>query len=138
MMSEPSCGTGKVSLKETGIGFVPFSPLGKSFLTGAIKEDTQFDKTDFRNMVPRFTAENRKANQALVKTLSKFAQRKKATPAQLALAWILAQKPRMVRIPATTKRHGLEENIGAAAVELTTHDLCEIDSTASDIIVHGA
>ena len=126
------------TLAELGIGFVPFSPLGKGFLTGAIKEDTQFDKTDFRNIVPRFTAENRKANQALVDALSKFAQRKKATPAQIALAWILAQKPWMVPIPGTTKRHRLEENIGAAAVELTPADLREIDSAASDIKVQGA
>lgn len=126
------------TLEELGIGFVPFSPLGKGFLTGAIKEDTQFDKMDFRNIVPRFTAENRKANQALVKALSKFAQRTKATPAQIALAWILAQKPWMVPIPGTTKVHRLEENLAAAAVELTPDDLREIDSAASDIKVQGA
>ena len=126
------------TLEELGIGFVPFSPLGKGFLTGAIKEDTQFDKTDFRNIVPRFTEENRKANQALVNALSKFAQHKKATLAQIALAWILAQKPWMVPIPGTTKLHRLEENIAAAAVELTPHDLRAIDSAASDIKVLGA
>jgi len=126
------------TLEELGIGFVPFSPLGKGFLTGAIKEDTQFDKTDFRNIVPRFTAENRKANQALVKALGKFAQRKKATPAQIALAWILAQKPWMVPIPGTTKVHRLEENLAAATVELTPDDLREIDSAAADIKVQGA
>src|SRR5215470_17359465 len=107
------------TLEELGIGFVPFSPLGKGFLTGAIKEDTQFDKTDFRNVVPRFTAENRKANQAFVDRLSNFAQRKKTTPAQIALAWILAQKPWMVPIPGTTKLYRLEENVGAAAIELS-------------------
>jgi len=126
------------TLEELGNGFVPFSPLGKGFLTGAIKEDTQFDKTDFRNIVPRFTGENRKANQALVNALSKFAQHKKATLAQIALAWILAQKPWMVPIPGTTKLHRLEENIAAAAVELTPHDLRAIDSAASDIKVLGA
>jgi len=126
------------TLEELGIGFVPFSPLGKGFLTGAIKEDTQFDKTDFRNIVPRFSEENRKANQALVKALNKFAQHKKATLAQIALAWILAQKPWMVPIPGTTKLHRLEENIGAAAVELTPDDLRAIDSAASDIKVLGA
>jgi len=126
------------TLEKLGIGFVPFSPLGKGFLTGAIKEDTQFDKTDFRNIVPRFTAENRKANQVLVKALSKFAQRKKATPAQIALAWILAQKPWMVPIPGTTKLPRLEENLAAAAVELTPDDLREIDTAASDIKVQGA
>jgi aryl-alcohol dehydrogenase-like predicted oxidoreductase len=126
------------TLEDLGIGFVPFSPLGKGFLTGAIKEDTRFDTTDFRNIVPRFTAENRKANQALVDALSNFAQRKKATPAQIALAWILAQKPWMVPIPGTTKLHRLEENIGAAAVELTPDDLRAIDSAASQIKVQGA
>ena len=126
------------TLEELGIGFVPFSPLGKGFLTGAITEDTQFDKTDFRNVVPRFAAENRKANQALVDALSNFAQRKKATPAQIALAWILAQKPWMVPIPGTTKLHRLEENIGAGTIELTTDELREIDSAASGIKVQGA
>ena len=108
------------TLEELGIGFVPFSPLGKGFLTGKINEETKFDKTDFRNIVPRFTPENRKANQALVDLLSKIAERKKATPAQIALAWILAQKPWMVPIPGTTKLHRLEENIGAAAIRTNT------------------
>jgi len=126
------------TLEELGIGFVPFSPLGKGFLTGAIKEDTRFDNADFRNIVPRFTAENRKANQALVDALSNFAQRKRATPAQIALAWILAQKPWMVPIPGTTKLHRLEENIGAVGVELTPDDLRAIDSSASQIKVQGA
>jgi aryl-alcohol dehydrogenase-like predicted oxidoreductase len=126
------------TLEELGIGFVPFSPLGKGFLTGKISEDTQFDKTDFRNIVPRFTPENRKANQALVDLIGKFAQLKKATPAQIALAWLLAQKPWIVPIPGTTKLHRLEENIGAAAVELTREDLRELESTASKISVQGA
>ena len=126
------------TLEELGIGFVPFSPLGKGFLTGAIKEDTQFDKTDFRNIVPRFTAENRKANQAVVDLIGKFAQQKKATPAQVALAWLLAQKPWIVPIPGTTKLHRLEENIGAAAVELTPEDLRQLDSATSKIAVQGA
>ena len=125
------------TLEELGIGFVPFSPLGKGFLTGAIKEDTQFDKTDFRNIVPRFTPENRKSNQALVDVLSKFAQRKKATPAQIALAWLLAQKPWIVPIPGTTKLHRLEENLGAANVQLTSEDLRQIDEAASQITVVG-
>src|SRR5256885_219821 len=125
------------TLEELGIGFVPFSPLGKGFLTGKITEETKFDQTDFRNIVPRFTPENRKANQALVDLLSKIAERKKATPAQMALAWILAQKPWMVPIPGTTKRHRLEENIGAAAVELTADDLREIKGAASKISVQG-
>jgi aryl-alcohol dehydrogenase-like predicted oxidoreductase len=126
------------TLEELGIGFVPFSPLGKGFLTGKISEDTQFDKTDFRSIVPRFTAENRKANQALVDLLGKFAERKKTTPAQIALAWLLAQKPWIVPIPGTTKLHRLEENIGAAAVELTPDDLRQIDGAASGIAVQGA
>ena len=126
------------TLEELGIGFVPFSPLGKGFLTGAIKEDTKFDKTDFRNIVPRFSEENRKANQALVEVLGKFAARKKATSAQIALAWLLAQKPWIVPIPGTTKLHRLEENIGAAAVELTRDDLRQIDEAASKIAVQGA
>jgi aryl-alcohol dehydrogenase-like predicted oxidoreductase len=126
------------TLEELGIGFVPFSPLGKGFLTGAITADTKFDKTDFRNVVPRFTPENRKANQELVDVLGKFAQQKKATPAQIALAWILAQKPWIVPIPGTTKLHRLEENIGGAAVELTTDDLREVDSAASQIKLEGA
>lgn len=125
-------------LEELGIGFVPFSPLGKGFLTGKISEDTQFHPRDFRNIVPRFTPENRKANQALVDLIGKFAQQKKATPAQIALAWLLAQKPWIVPIPGTTKLHRLEENIAAATVELTTDDLCEIDGAASKMIVHGA
>ncbi len=126
------------TLEELGIGFVPFSPLGKGFLTGKISEDTQFDKNDFRNIVPRFTPENRKANQALVDLLTAVAERKKATPAQIALAWLLAQKPWIVPIPGTTKLHRLEENIGAAAVELTPEDLRQIDSAASKITVQGA
>src|SRR6266550_4273577 len=125
-------------LEELGIGFVPFSPLGKGFLTGKINEETKFDKTDFRNVVPRFTPENRRANQALVDLLSKIAETKKATPAQIALAWILAQKPWMVPIPGTTKLHRLEENIGDAAIELTPDDLRQIDSAASKIPVQGA
>jgi aryl-alcohol dehydrogenase-like predicted oxidoreductase len=125
------------ALEELGIGFVPFSPLGKGFLTGKISEDTQFDKTDFRNIVPRFTQENRKANQALVDLIGKFAEQKKATAAQIALAWLLAQKPWIVPIPGTTKLHRLEENIGAAAVELTPDDLSQIDNAAAKIAVHG-
>ncbi len=126
------------ALEELGIGFVPFSPLGKGFLTGKINEETKFDKTDFRNVVPRFTPENRRANQALVEVLSKIAARKKATPAQIALAWILGQKPWMVPIPGTTKLHRLEENIAAAAIELTPDDLGQIDSATSKIPVQGA
>ena len=126
------------TLEELGIGFVPFSPLGKGFLTGAIKEDTKFDKTDFRNIVPRFTEENRRANQALVDLVGKFAAQKKVTPAQIALAWLLAQKPWIVPIPGTTKRHRLVENIGAAAVELTPEDLQQIENAASKIPVQGA
>ena len=126
------------TLEELGIGFVPFSPLGKGFLTGAINADTTFDKTDFRNVVPRFDAENRKANQTLVDVLSKIAAEKGVTNAQIALAWLLAQKPWIVPIPGTTKLHRLEENIGAAAVELTTGDLAEIESAVSGIEVQGA
>jgi len=126
------------TLEELGIGFVPFSPLGKGFLTGKISEDTQFDKTDFRNIVPRFTRENRKTNQALVDLIGKFAHQKKATPAQIALAWLLAQKPWIVPIPGTTKLHRLEENIGAAAVELTPEDLRQLETAASKIAVQGA
>jgi aryl-alcohol dehydrogenase-like predicted oxidoreductase len=126
------------ALEELGIGFVPFSPLGKGFLTGKINEETKFDKTDFRNIVPRFTPENRRANQALVDLLTKIAERKKATPAQIALAWILAQKPWMVPIPGTTKLHRLEENIGAVAIELTPDDLRQIDIATSKIPVQGA
>jgi aryl-alcohol dehydrogenase-like predicted oxidoreductase len=126
------------TLEELGIGFVPFSPLGKGFLTGKITEETKFDKTDFRNIVPRFTAENRKANQAVVDLIGKVAEQKKATPAQIALAWILAQKPWMVPIPGTTKLHRLEENIGAANVQLTADDLRQIDNASSKIPVQGA
>jgi len=126
------------TLEELGIGFVPFSPLGKGFLTGKISEDTQFDKTDFRNIVPRFTPENRKLNQALVELIGNFAQQKKATPAQIALAWLLAQKPWIVPIPGTTKLHRLDENIGAAAVELTREDLSQLETAASKIPLRGA
>jgi aryl-alcohol dehydrogenase-like predicted oxidoreductase len=126
------------TLEELGIGFVPFSPLGKGFLTGKISEDTQFDKSDFRNIVPRFTPENRKANEAFVDLLRKIAERKKATPAQIALAWLLAQKPWIVPIPGTTKLARLEENIAAVRVNLTLDDLREIDSAASKITVQGA
>jgi aryl-alcohol dehydrogenase-like predicted oxidoreductase len=126
------------ALEELGIGFVPFSPLGRGFLTGKISEDTKFDKDDFRNTVPRFTPENRKANQAVVNLLGRIAERKKATPARIALAWLLAQKPWIVPIPGTTKLHRLEENIGAASIELTEDDLREIDSAASKIPVQGA
>jgi aryl-alcohol dehydrogenase-like predicted oxidoreductase len=126
------------ALEELGIGFVPFSPLGKGFLTGAINETTTFDSTDFRNIVPRFTPEARKANQALVDLLGEIAARKQATPAQIALGWLLAQKPWIVPIPGTTKMHRLEENIGAAAIELTPADVREIDRAVSKIIVQGA
>jgi aryl-alcohol dehydrogenase-like predicted oxidoreductase len=125
------------TLEELGIGFVPFSPLGKGFLTGKITEETKFDKNDFRNIVPRFTPEARKANQAVVDLLSKVAERKKATPAQIALAWLLAQKPWIVPIPGTTKVHRLEENIGSAALALTPDDLRQIDSAAAKIPVQG-
>jgi len=125
------------TLEELGIGFVPFSPLGKGFLTGKITENTKFDSTDFRNIVPRLTPEARKANQALVDLLTNVAERKKATPAQIALAWLLAQKPWIVPIPGTTKLHRLEENLGAASVELTPDDLREIDSASSKIKVEG-
>lgn len=126
------------ALEELGIGFVAYSPLGRGFLTGKISASTQFDKNDFRNIVPRFTAENRKANQAMVDLLQQVAQRKHATPAQIALAWLLAQNPWIVPIPGTTKLNRLEENIGAASVELTPEDLREIDSAASKITVRGA
>ena len=126
------------TLEELGIGFVPFSPLGKGFLTGAIKADTTFDKTDFRNVVPRFDEENRKANQTLVDVLSKIAAQKGMTNAQIALAWLLAQKSWIVPIPGTSKLHRLEENIGAAAVELTAGNLAEIESAVSGIEVQGA
>src|SRR5712664_1669810 len=126
------------TLEELGIGFVPFSPLGKGFLTGKITEHTKFDSTDFRNIVPRFTPEARKANQSLVDLLSKVAERKKATPAQIALAWLLAQRPWIVPIPGTTKLHRLEENLGALSLKLTPDDLREIDTAASKITVQGA
>jgi aryl-alcohol dehydrogenase-like predicted oxidoreductase len=126
------------TVEELGIGFVPYSPLGKGFLTGKINEDTKFDSTDFRNIIPRFTPENRKANQALIDLLAKIGQRKKATPAQIALAWLLAQKSWIVPIPGTTKLNRLEENIGAVAVKLTPDDLREIESAASKITVQGA
>jgi aryl-alcohol dehydrogenase-like predicted oxidoreductase len=126
------------TLEELGIGFVPFSPLGKGFLTGKIDEKTMFDKNDFRNIVPRFTPEARKANLALVDLLGTMAEKKKATPAQIALAWMLAQKPWIVPIPGTTKLHRLEENIGAVAVELTAGDLREIESAAAKITIQGA
>jgi aryl-alcohol dehydrogenase-like predicted oxidoreductase len=126
------------ALEELGIGFVPFSPLGKGFLTGTIKHDTQFSENDFRNTVPRFNPENRKANQAIVDVVSKFAHEKKATPAQIALAWILEQKPWMVPIPGTTKLHRLKENLGAVDVELTPADVCEIDVATSKFEPQGA
>ena len=125
------------TLQELGIGFVPYSPLGKGFLTGKINESTTFDSTDFRNTLPRFTPEARKANQALVDLLGTIAQRKKATPAQIALAWLLAQKPWIVPIPGTTKLGRLEENIGAVAIELTSDDLREIESASAKIKVEG-
>ena len=126
------------ALEELGIGFVPFSPLGKGFLTGKIDDKTTFDPTDFRNVVPRFTEENRKANLAFVDWLKTFAERRGATSAQIALAWLLAQKPWIVPIPGTTKRNRLEENLGAAQIQLTAEDLREIDNAASQIEVHGA
>jgi aryl-alcohol dehydrogenase-like predicted oxidoreductase len=126
------------TLEDLGIGFVPFSPLGKGYLTGKIDENTNFDNTDFRNTVPRFAPEARKANRALVDLLGAIAQRKNATPAQIALAWLLAQKPWIVPIPGTTKLARMEENIGAAQVELTSGDLGEIESAASQITVQGA
>jgi aryl-alcohol dehydrogenase-like predicted oxidoreductase len=126
------------TLEELGIGFVAFSPLGKGFLTGKIDDKTTFDSTDFRNVVPRFTPENRKANQAFVDWLATCAERKQATPAQIALAWLLTQKPWLVPIPGTTKRHRLEENLGAARIQLSADDLREIDRAASQIEVHGA
>ena len=126
------------TLEELGIGLVPFSPLGKGFLTGKISADTEFDSTDFRNLVPRFTPENRKANQAFVDLLGEIAQQKKATPAQIAIAWLLAQKPWIVPIPGTTKLHRLEENLGGATVELTPADLRQIDDAASKLTAQGA
>lgn len=125
------------TLEELGIGFVPFSPLGKGFLTGAINEHTQFDITDFRNSVPRFSEENRKANQELVELLKRIATEKQATPAQIALAWLLAQKPWIVPIPGTTKVHRLQENVEAVSVELTTEDLTKIEELTSKITIHG-
>jgi aryl-alcohol dehydrogenase-like predicted oxidoreductase len=125
------------TLEELGIGFVPFSPLGRGFLTGKIDENTIFDSTDFRNGVPRFTPDARKANRALVDLLVRIAAGKRATPAQLALAWLLAQKPWIVPIPGTTKLQRLEENVDAAALELTSDDLREIESAASKITVQG-
>ncbi len=126
------------ALEELGIGFVPFSPLGRGFLTGKIDENTKFDSNDFRNIVPRFTPEARKANQTLVDLLSTIAARKRATPAQISLAWLLAQKPWIVPIPGTTKLHRLEENLGSASVELTPDDLSDIDSASSKIKLEGA
>jgi aryl-alcohol dehydrogenase-like predicted oxidoreductase len=125
------------TLEELGIGFVPFSPLGKGFLTGKIDENTTFDSSDFRNTIPRFNPEARKANQAMVDLIGQIAQRKKATPAQIALAWILRQKPWIVPIPGTTKLHRLQENVGAAAIELTEGDLGDIEDAASHITVQG-
>jgi len=126
------------TLEELGIALVPFSPLGKGFLTGAISTDTQFDKSDFRNIVPRFSPDNRQANQALVEIVGEFAKEKQATPAQIALAWLLAKKPWIVPIPGTTKLHRLEENIGAANVKLTAEDLGRLDDSTSKINVQGA
>jgi aryl-alcohol dehydrogenase-like predicted oxidoreductase len=125
------------TLEELGIGFVPYSPLGKGFLTGKIDETTTFDSTDFRNRVPRFTPEARKANKALVHVLATIGARLKATPAQLSLAWVLAKKPWIVPIPGTTKRHRLEENLGAAAVKLSAADVREIEQAAASIDVQG-
>jgi aryl-alcohol dehydrogenase-like predicted oxidoreductase len=126
------------TLEELGIGFVPYSPLGKGFLTGAMNENTKLDSTDFRSTLPRFTPEAMKANQALVDLLGSIGRRKNATPAQVALAWLLAQKPWIVPIPGTTKLHRLDENIGAVSVVLTPDDVREIDAAASQIAVHGA
>ena len=126
------------TLEELGIGFVPFSPLGKGFLTGRIDQTTAFDRDDFRNTVPRFSPENRRANQAFVAVLQGLAERKHATPGQVALAWLLAQKPWIVPIPGTTKPHRLEENIGAADLELTAEDLADIERGAAAIAVNGA
>ena len=126
------------TLEELGIGFVPFSPLGKGFLTGKIDDTTTFDSSDFRSSVPRFTPENRKANQVLVDLLQSMAQRTHATPGQIALAWLLVQKPWIVPIPGTTKLHRLEENVKAADVELTAEDLADIESVASQITIQGA
>jgi aryl-alcohol dehydrogenase-like predicted oxidoreductase len=125
-------------LEELGIGFVPFSPLGKGFLTGAINETTKFDKTDFRNVVPRFDEDNRKANQVVVNKVEEFAKRKNATPAQIALAWVLAQKPWIVPIPGTTRITRLEENLKAESILLTSDDLREIETAFSQIQIQGA
>jgi aryl-alcohol dehydrogenase-like predicted oxidoreductase len=126
------------TLEELGIGFVPFSPLGKGFLTGKIDTETKFDSTDFRSTVPRFNSENRKANQALVDLLTRFAEDKKATPAQIALAWLLAKKPWIVPIPGTTKLHRLDENLGALNIDLTPDDVRAIESASSEIKIQGA
>ena len=126
------------TLEELGIGFVPYSPLGKGFLTGKIGEDAKFDSTDFRSTLPRFTPDALKTNQALISLLAGIGERKKATPAQIALAWLLAQKPWMVPIPGTTKLHRLDENIGALSVELTSDDLRDIENAAAKITVQGA
>ncbi|HEY2471348.1 MAG TPA: aldo/keto reductase [Terracidiphilus sp.] len=126
------------TLEELGIGFVPFSPLGKAFLTGKIDAETKFDSTDFRNTVPRFNAENRKTNQALVDVVTSFAEQKKATPAQIALAWLLAKKPWIVPIPGTTKLSRLEENLGGAAIELTNKDVRTLEEASSKVKVEGA
>ena len=125
-------------VEELGIGFVPYSPLGRGFLTGAINKDTQFDKGDFRNIVPRFSPENRVVNQALVDQIGEFARQKNATPAQIALAWLLAKKPWIVPIPGTTKLHRLQENIGAVDVQLSPDDLHRLEMTTSKIPVQGA
>jgi aryl-alcohol dehydrogenase-like predicted oxidoreductase len=125
------------TLEELGIGFVPYSPLGKGYLTGQMDENTQLDKTDFRNTLPRFTPEARKANQGLVDLLGEIGKRKNATPAQIALAWLLAQKPWIVPIPGTTKIHRLEENIGAVSVDLSNHDLRQIEEAAAQIKIEG-
>jgi aryl-alcohol dehydrogenase-like predicted oxidoreductase len=126
------------TLEELGIGLVPYSPLGKGFLAGKIDENVKFDSSDFRSTLPRFTPEARKANQALIALLGSIAERKQATPAQIALAWLLAQKPWIVPIPGTTKLHRLDENLGAVSIELTREDLRDIDSAASRITVQGA
>jgi aryl-alcohol dehydrogenase-like predicted oxidoreductase len=126
------------TLEELGIGFVPFSPLGKGFLTGKIDENTTFDSSDFRNVVPRFTPEARKTNQALIDLLARIAERKKVTPAQIALAWLVAQKPWIVPIPGTTKLERLKENLGAVSTKLTPDDLREIEEAASRITLQGA
>src|SRR5678810_331276 len=125
------------TLEELGIGFVPYSPLGKGFLTGKIDENTKFDSTDFRNMVPRFSPEARKVNQAMIDLLNNIAEKKNATPAQVALAWLLAQKPWIVPIPGTTKLHRLQENCGAASVQLSPEDLRELENASSEIKVQG-